>query len=97
MALDMVRDCCVLGMLLRDRAAGTTHHRTGGAFNDVVAQLDRARQPYTPSGILDTIEQCSVAFDHLAAEWSKDYVPRRQPLLAWIGFARRMMRQSTAP
>lgn len=89
LALDLVRDCCLLGMLLRDRAEGTSYHRTGGVGNDFAAQLRDAARPFDAPGILDTVEQSAVAFDRLAALWSDAYVEHRAPLLAAIERARR--------
>ncbi len=88
LALDMVRDGCVLAMVLRDRAIGTDHHRRGGPYNDVVRTLDASRYSYTAAGVLDLIEQSSMIFEHLAREWSVDYVEQRQPLIEWIAYAR---------
>lgn len=87
LALDLVRDCCVLGMLLRDRAEGTTHHRTGGQGNDVVARLAATNQPYSAHGILNSIAASAAAFDTLALEWDNRYLPRSQTVLNWIGDA----------
>jgi predicted nucleotidyltransferase len=89
LALEMVQDCCVLGMLLRDRTEGTAHHRHGGIGNPVVARLAPACRPYTAAGILDSLEQSSIAFDRLAREWSDTYQDRRHRLLSWIDLARR--------
>ncbi len=89
LALEMVQDCCVLAMLLRDRAEGTSHHRTGGVGNLAVAELDAVRQPYTAAGILATLESCAVMFDRLASQWSDRYRESRHPLIAWIEHARR--------
>ena len=84
LALDLVRDCCVLGMLLRDRAEHTDHHREGGVGNQIVDLLKTTQQPYTASGILDMIEQSSILFDQLASEWSEAYQAHRYPLLNWL-------------
>lgn len=92
LTLDLVRDCCVLAMLLRDRAEGTNIHRGGGIGNDAVARLEPTRQPYTASGILDSLEQSAVAFDELAARWTIGYEAKRGPLLAAIGKAREAWR-----
>jgi hypothetical protein len=89
LALEMVQDCCVLGMLLRDRAEGTEHHRHGGSGNEVTAMLESTRHPHTAAGILDTLEQAALAFDRLAAQWSAEYRQQRHPLLSWIQQARR--------
>jgi predicted nucleotidyltransferase len=88
LALEMVQDCCVLGMLLRDRSEGTAHHRHGGIGNDVVVRLDPTRQPFTALGILETLEQSAMAFDQLAARWLECYHEQRHPLLDWIQSAR---------
>jgi predicted nucleotidyltransferase len=88
LALDMVRDCCVLDMMLRDRAEGTSYHREGGAGNRLPAELGFIQQPPTPSGILTMIEGSGAIFDRLAAEWSDAYTARRHPLLAWVKHTR---------
>jgi hypothetical protein len=91
LALEMVQDCCVLGMLLRDRAEGTAHHRHGGIGNDRVRELEATRFPYTAAGILDMIEQAAVVHDDLASRWAGRLVQQRAPLLAWIDRARQAL------
>jgi hypothetical protein len=81
---DLIRDCCVLGMMLRDRGTGTTIHKHGGAGNQLVAQLEITRNPFTPVGILDSIEKSNEIFEKLAVEWSSEYQENRQLLLTWI-------------
>jgi hypothetical protein len=97
LALEMVQDCCVLGMLLRDRAEGTAHHRHGGAGNEVARQLEAVQHPYTAAGILDCLEQASIAFDGLAARWSSAYAEQRLPLCSWIELARRSVSAGLRP
>jgi hypothetical protein len=92
LALEMVQECAVLGMLLRDRAEGTAHHRHGGSGNAVADRLQATRHPHTPAGILATVEASALAFDALAAEWDPAYESRRGPLLGWIEEARRTLR-----
>lgn len=91
LALEMEQEYCVLGMLLRDRAEGTAHHRHGGMGNEVVRRLPTTGLPYTAAGILDRVEQASMAFDELAARWSGGYTAQREPLCAWIELARRSL------
>lgn len=86
--LEMLQDCCVLAMLVRDRAAGTRYHRHGGAGNDFVARLEAARRPHTAAGIIDAIEQAALAFDGLAREWSPSYQPRSPRFAAYLAQAR---------
>lgn len=88
LTLEMMQDYLVLGMILRDREYGTSHHREGGMGNHLVEHLDAQRTPYTQAGILDQVAQISIDFDGLAKEWSPDYHPQRESLLAWIQYAR---------
>jgi len=81
---DLIRDCCVLGMMLRDRATGTAIHKHGGSGNELVAQLDTGRNPFTSMGILDSIRESNELFEKLAGEWSNTYQENRQILLDWI-------------
>ncbi len=81
---DLIRDCCVLGMLLRDRAAGTNIHKHGGTGNQLVAQLETAQKPFNALGILDSIQASNEVFEKLAGEWSNTYQENRHLLLAWI-------------
>ena len=89
LALDLVRDCCVAGMMLRDRSEGTNIHRVGGLGNHVVANLESTYLSYTAVGILDIIEQSAIQFDQLASLWSEAYHEKRYPLLEWLGQIRR--------
>jgi hypothetical protein len=84
LAQDLIRDCYVLGMMLRDRATGTTIHKHGGSGNELVAQLDAARQPFTSMGILDSIKASNELFEKLAGEWSGTYQENRPLLWDWI-------------
>lgn len=89
LSLELLQQCAVLGMLIRDRAAGTRYHRSGGMGNDEVARFDATRRPYTAAGILDGIEESARAFDRLAAAWSATYRPRAATLAEWVAEARR--------
>lgn len=84
LAQDLIRDCCVLGMILRDRATGTNIHKQGGIGNQIVAQLEITQKPFTSLGILDSIKESNEVFEKLASEWATDYQQNRQPLLDWI-------------
>ena len=84
LAQDLIRDCCVLGMLLRDRATGTNIHEHGGTGNQLVAQLGTTQKPFTPTGILDNIKASNEIFEKLAAEWSGTYQENRHLLFDWI-------------
>lgn len=87
LALDMVRDCCVLAMLLRDRATGTIIHRESVLGEALVTQLAGTNQPYTALGILTMLEQTAITFDDLASQWSPGYEAHGQPLLQAIARA----------
>lgn len=90
---DLVRDCCVLGMMLRDRATGTNIHQHGGVGNQLVAQLETTQNPFTPIGILDSIKESNEVFERMAGEWSDSYEEHRGPLLNWIEQAKAEIRE----
>jgi predicted nucleotidyltransferase len=92
LAQDLLRDCCVLGMMLRDRATGTNIHKQGGIGNQIVAQLAVAQKPFTSVGILDSIKESNEVFEKLASEWSSNYQENHQPLVDWIEQARAELR-----
>lgn len=84
LALDLVRDCLVLAMMLRDKAGGTTVHRVGGPFNEMIQGigLDDALR-LTPGGIMRLILQATTAYDRLASHWSEDYQQRSPSFHIW--------------
>ena len=88
LSLDMIRDCLVLAMMLRDRATVTDHHRDGAHGNHFVAELESTHRPYTAEGILLSIEESALAFDRLMPQLVEGYQPRRGPLVDWIAKAR---------
>lgn len=96
LALEMLQDCLVLGMLLRDRTEGTSHHRSGGGGNILVDTVDTTLIAPTGHDILRLLEQCSRHYDTLAAQWQAGYEARRKPLLTFISAARRQL-EETAP
>jgi hypothetical protein len=97
LALDMLEDCLVLGMILRDRAEGTTHHRHGGLYNDMVAAIDLPSGPCTARHVLDVARRTATLFDDLGARWSADYEPRRETFMRWLDEAHAALDQANAP
>lgn len=93
LAQDLVRDCSVLGMMLRDRATGTNIHKHGGIGNELVAQLEKTQKPFTSTGILDSIKASNEIFEKLACEWSDTYQENRHLLFHWIERARLEVRE----
>ena len=81
---DLIRDCCVLGMMLRDRETGTNVHKEGGRWNQLVEDLEITQHPFTSLGILDSIKGSNLVFEKLACEWSSDYREERDLLFDWI-------------
>ncbi|MGI5917271.1 MAG: hypothetical protein ACOX9A_12590 [Anaerolineae bacterium] len=88
LALDMMEDCLVPGMILRDRAAGTTHHRHGGPYSDVAKAIDLPSDPCTAQYAPDIAERAALLVDDLGARWSADYVPRGEIFRRWLNEAR---------
>ncbi|RJP47492.1 MAG: hypothetical protein C4584_00365 [Armatimonadetes bacterium] len=73
LALDLYRNCLLLGMWLRDKETGTYIHRIGGVRNDLVEKMDIKITDLSKEGILNLIENCGKEFDKLAKEWSPNY------------------------
>jgi len=94
LCLDLVRDCAVLAMLIRDRRIGTNHHRHGALDDPTLPALPAPPSSYAPSEILECISASALAFDSIAAQLSSDYQPRRQPLLDFVTEARSALEDS---
>lgn len=92
LAQDLIRDCCVLAMMLRDRATGTNIHKEGGIWNRYLTQWEITRHPFTSIGILDSIKASNEEFEKLAFEWSPEYEEACQPLFDWIEKAKTLER-----
>ena len=88
LSLDMIRDCLLLGMALRDRETGTNHHRDGTNGNHLLTELQQTQQPYTAEGVLYRIEQSAIAFDGLAFKWDDSYIEQRGPIIDFITIIR---------
>ena len=56
LAQDLIRDCCVLAMMLRDRTKGTNIHKQGGIWNQYITQWEVTQGPFTSLGILNSIQ-----------------------------------------
>jgi hypothetical protein len=66
LVLELERKCLVLGMMLRDRQVGVTHHRFGGPFNEVIQGIE----PFGPSKtqLLERMLSVMRLFDQLARQ-----------------------------
>jgi hypothetical protein len=89
LTLDLIRDCSVLGMILRDRKNGTNIHKSGGVGNQIVQELQMTQKAFIANGILDSIEKSNIIFERLAKKWTPEYHENHEPLLAWIEKARK--------
>ena len=76
LALDLARDCLVLQMMLRDRAAGTNVHRAGGPGNELAAELLAAAGRRSAADILEMVRVCGTIFDRLAPQLVAGYRKR---------------------
>jgi hypothetical protein len=82
LTLQLARHILVIAMLLRDRDAGTAHHRFGGSRWDAWAsQLAGAPAPSTPAGITAAIRYYSTMLDDIASNWDPPPQPDNSPLL----------------
>jgi hypothetical protein len=69
-------------MLLRDRDAGTAHHRYGGSRWDAWAsQLGEVPGPYTQAAITAAIRFYAIKLDEIVADWDPHVQLDNRPLL----------------
>jgi hypothetical protein len=72
-------------MLLRDRDAGTAHHRYGGSRWDAWAShLAEAPAPYTQSAITAAIRFYATKLDEIVADWDPHLQLDNRPLLGLL-------------
>ena len=82
LTLQLARHVLVIAMLLRDRDAGTTHHRFGGSHWDAWAsRLARAPAPYCPAGITAAIRFYTTMLTDIAVNWDPPPQLDHSPLL----------------
>ena len=84
MALDLARDCLVLGMLLRDDTSGTTHHRQGGTENETAGLIGALVVGDTAEEIGAYILGLATLYVRLVQRWGLK-PPDPAPLAALIG------------
>ena len=76
LALDLIRDCLVIQMLLRDKELGTNIHRVGGPGNDILTHLYRQTGGSYPLEILKLVKHSTRLFDDLAPQLLPSYTAR---------------------
>lgn len=82
LTLQLARHILEIAMLLRDRDAGTSHHRYGGSRWDAWASLlARAPAPYTQTAITAAIRFYATTLDEIAARWDPQLQLDNRPLL----------------
>ena len=84
LCLDMVRDCALLALMLRDAATGTRHHVTGDPADPLLAEFPSLDRPVTRESVLRCIRESAILFDRLAGRCSGEYLARSNPLLQCI-------------
>ena len=85
LALQLPRHLLVVAMILRDRHAGTTHHRFGGSRWDLwVTRLSDAPDPYTRGGLTAAIRFYLPVLDELLAEEEPEVITDSTPLLVLL-------------
>ena len=95
LCLDLLRDCCLLQMILRDRQEGRTYHKTGGATANTFIREFRPIPTSTDSlGILNTVEESVHCFDGLVTELAPGFRNVGKPLLEAIERAKKCVSSS---
>jgi hypothetical protein len=75
LTLQLARHILVIAMLLRDRDAGTTHHRFGGSrWDEWASRLAQVPAPYARAGITAAIRSYTMMLEEIVANW--DSLPR---------------------
>jgi hypothetical protein len=86
LTLQLARHVLVIAMQLRDRDAGTGHHRHGGSHWDQwAARLATAPAPYTQAGITAAIRFYLSVLDEILARWGPEARSDNSPLLGLLG------------
>jgi hypothetical protein len=89
LCLDLLRDCCLLQMILPDRQEGRTYHKTGGeAANKFIREFRAIPRSTDSIGILRTIEESIQCFDTLVTEWSPNFRNVGKPLVRAVARAK---------
>ncbi len=82
LTLQLARHILVIAMLLRDRDAGTAHHRYGGSRWDVWATpLAEAPAPYSQAAITAAIRFYAAKLDEIVADWDPHLQLDNRPLI----------------
>jgi len=82
LTLQLARHVLVIAMLLRDRDAGTSHHRHGGSrWDQWAARLAAAPAPYSRAGITAAIRFYASMLDEILACWDPEARLNSGPLL----------------
>jgi hypothetical protein len=82
LTLQLARHVLVIAMLLRDRDAGTDHHRHGGSrWDQWAARLAAAPAPYSRAGITAAIRFYASMLDEILACWDPEARLDSSPLL----------------
>jgi hypothetical protein len=84
--LGLVRSCMELAMILRDRAAGTRHHRKGAPTDAAFLAQAQALLAHDMTGkaVIGAVAAVAQLFDDLAQQWDAAYerqLPILQPML----------------
>jgi hypothetical protein len=81
LTLQLARHILVIAMLLRDRDAGTAHHRFGRSRWDAWAsRLAEAPAPYTQTGITAAIRSYTTMLGEIVAHWDQQPQLDNSPL-----------------
>jgi hypothetical protein len=88
LALEMVQQCIVLQMILRDRKKGTNIHRIGERESiEILEKMSTLLNSPSPIKILRIIEESSFIFERLYKMINEEHEEKSQILSNWISQA----------
>jgi Streptomycin adenylyltransferase len=85
----LAQDVCELAMQLRDRATGTTIHRTGREWNSLIRSIVPPTYPLSHHSLRPAILQIGQQFDELAVQLFSNYERHAATMQAYVQQAER--------
>jgi len=93
LGLNMVEDCLVLRMMLRDKTEGSRFHRTGTNHDNIKKYVDSLNIGFSSREILTIVRVSGLEFDELASKWDHSYKSHMKTFSKWIDKAEEYLNQ----